>query len=158
MLNLPEIVSEAQVVEFFETISYNVKRLRRERGLSQLEVALSIGQKAVGFYASIENYRHGKHFNLLHLSKLSVLFEVEMSEFFKPAPSDLNVGDLDLSDFSVGECGKSSANDLRESNVGDLDSSESSEFNARDSRQNNVDSSPNNADSPTKHDKSNTDS
>lgn len=88
MLNLPEIVSEAQVVEFFETISYNVKRLRRERGLSQLEVALSIGQKAVGFYASIENYRHGKHFNLLHLFKLSVLFEVEMSEFFKAMPNE----------------------------------------------------------------------
>lgn len=155
MLNLPEIVSEAQIVEFFETISYNVKRLRRERGLSQLEVALSIGQKAVGFYASIENYRHGKHFNLLHLFKLSVLFEVEMSEFFKPAPSDLSVGGLDLSDFGVSECGESSANDSRESSVGDLDSSES---NVRDSRQNNIDSRPNNADSPTKHDKSNADS
>lgn len=121
MLNLPEIVSEAQIVAFFETISYNVKRLRRERGLSQLEVALSIGQKAVGFYASIENYRHGKHFNLLHLFKLSVLFEVEMSEFFKPMPSDFNVGDLELSDFSVGEFGESKAKDLdlSESNVGD---------------------------------------
>ena len=112
MLNLPEIVSEAQIVEFFETISYNVKRLRKERGLSQLEVALSIGQKAVGFYASIENYRHGKHFNLLHLFKLSVLFEVEMSEFFKPPPSDFgeddsNMGGLDSSDF--GESNKSNA-------------------------------------------------
>lgn len=121
MLNLPEIVSEAQVVEFFETISYNVKRLRRERGLSQLEVALSIGQKAVGFYASIENYRHGKHFNLLHLFKLSVLFEVEMSEFFKHKPSDFSVGDLDSSDCSVGESSESKANDL-DSRSCDLDS------------------------------------
>lgn len=94
MLNLPEIVSEAQVVEFFETIFYNVKRLRRERGLSQLEVTLSIGQKAVGFYASIENYRHGKHVNLLHLFKLSVLFEVEMSEFFKAIPDSSDECDL----------------------------------------------------------------
>lgn len=94
MLNLPEIVSEAQIVAFFETISYNVKRLQKERGLSQLEVALSIGQKAVGFYASIENYRHGKHFNLLHLFKLSVLFEVEMSEFFKAIPDSNDECDL----------------------------------------------------------------
>ncbi len=86
MLNLPEIVSEAEITDFFETISFNVKRLRKERGLSQLEVALSIGQKAVGFYASIENYRHGKHFNLLHLFKLSRLFGVEMSEFFRAIP------------------------------------------------------------------------
>lgn len=146
MLNLPEIVSEAQIVEFFETISYNVKRLRRERGLSQLEVALSIGQKAVGFYASIENYRHGKHFNLLHLFKLSVLFEVEMSEFFKPAPSDFNVGDLDS-----GESSESNAQDSRHNNV------DSSPNNA-DSCFKKADSHPNNADSPTKHDKSNTDS
>ena len=84
MLNLPEIVSQAEIDEFFHTISFNVKRLRKQRGISQLEVALSIGQRAVGFYASIENYRHGKHFNLFHLFKLSRLFEVEMSEFFKP--------------------------------------------------------------------------
>ncbi len=84
MLNLPEIVSQAEIDEFFYTISFNVKRLRKQRGLSQLEVALSIGQKAVGFYASIENYRHGKHFNLVHIFKLSRLFEVELSEFFKP--------------------------------------------------------------------------
>ncbi len=84
MLNLPEIVSQAEIDEFFHTISFNVKRLRKQRGISQLEVALSIGQKSVGFYANTENYRHGKHFNLFHLFKLSRLFEVEMSEFFKP--------------------------------------------------------------------------
>lgn len=88
MLNLPEIVSQTEINEFFEIVSFNVKRLRKERGLSQLEVALSIGQKSVGFYASIENYKHGKHFNLLHLFKLSRLFEVEMSEFFKPITID----------------------------------------------------------------------
>lgn len=147
MLNLPENISEAQIVEFFETIPYNVKRLRRERGLSQLEVALSIGQKAVGFYVSIENYRHGKHFNLLHLFKISVLFEVEMSEFFKPVPSDLNVGSLDSGDFVVGEYVESGANDSR-----------LSESNMRDSRHNNTDSHLNKTDSPTKHDKSNIDS
>lgn len=153
MLNLPEIVSEAQVVEFFETISYNVKRLRRERGLSQLEVALSIGQKAVGFYASIENYRHGKHFNLLHLFKLSVLFEVEMSEFFKHKPSDFSVGDLDLGDCSVGKSSESNANDL-DSPKNNADS----HLNKADSRQNKPDSPSSKADSRPKHDKSKADS
>lgn len=88
MLNLPEIVTQAEIDGFFEIISFNVKRLRKERGLSQLEVALSIGQKSVGFYAHTENYKHGKHFNLLHLFKLSRLFEVKMSEFFKPISLD----------------------------------------------------------------------
>ena len=95
MLNLPEIVSQAEIDEFFHTISFNVKRLRKQRGLSQLEVALSIGQKSVGFYAHTENYRHGKHFNLVHIFKLSRLFEVELSEFFKPIPQgEINKSEL----------------------------------------------------------------
>jgi hypothetical protein len=52
--------------------------------MSQLEVALSIGHKSSGFYANIENYSHGKHFNLKHLLQLSKLFDVPIEEFFKP--------------------------------------------------------------------------
>jgi putative transcriptional regulator len=84
VLNIPDIVSEEESEEFFRTISYNVKRIRNTRGISQLEVALSIGQKSSGFYANTENFKHGKHFNLLHLFKLSKLFDVDISEFFKP--------------------------------------------------------------------------
>ncbi len=83
VLNIPDIVNEEESEEFFRTISYNVKRIRNDRGISQLEVALSIGQKSSGFYANTENYKHGKHFNLLHLFKLSKLFDVEITEFFK---------------------------------------------------------------------------
>ncbi|ABB44630.1 transcriptional regulator, XRE family [Sulfurimonas denitrificans DSM 1251] len=84
VFNIPDIVSDKESEEFFRTISYNVKRMRNERGISQLEVALSIGQKSSGFYANTENYKHGKHFNLLHLLKLSKLFDVDIAEFFKP--------------------------------------------------------------------------
>ena len=84
MLDLPDIISNEESEEFFKTISYNVKRIRNEKGLSQLEVALSIGQKSSGFYANTENYSHGKHFNLLHLLKLSKLFNISIEEFFKP--------------------------------------------------------------------------
>ncbi len=84
MLNIPDIITEEEIEKFFETISFNVKRLRNEKELSQLEVALSIGQKSSGFYANTENYKHGKHFNLLHLLKLSKLFDVPIEEFFKP--------------------------------------------------------------------------
>lgn len=84
MLHLPDIISDEESEEFFKTISYNVKKIRNEKGLSQLEVALSIGQKSSGFYANTENYSHGKHFNLLHLLKLSKLFNVPIEFFFKP--------------------------------------------------------------------------
>lgn len=84
MLNIPDIITKEEEEEFFRTISANVKRIRKEKKMSQLEVALSIGQKSSGFYANIENYSHGKHFNLIHLLKLTKLFEVSIEEFFNP--------------------------------------------------------------------------
>ncbi|MDO8454945.1 MAG: helix-turn-helix transcriptional regulator [Sulfurimonas sp.] len=88
MLNLPDIVTKDESEEFFKVVSCNVKRIRIERKISQLEVALSIGQKSSGFYANTENYSHGKHFNLLHLFKLSKLFDVPIAKFFEPIKSD----------------------------------------------------------------------
>ena len=84
MLNLPEIVTKGDINNFFLTISSNVKRIRIEKGMSQLEVALSLGQKSSGFYANAENYSHDKKFNLEHLFKLSILFDTPVDTFFKP--------------------------------------------------------------------------
>ncbi len=83
MLDIPEIATEEELNSFFQTISLNVKKIRKERELSQLEVALSIGQKSSGFYANTENCAHNKKFNLEHLYKLSKLFNVPIEEFFK---------------------------------------------------------------------------
>ena len=83
MLNIPNIVTEEEEDAFFRTISMNVKRLRKEKKMSQLEVSLSTGQKAPGFYANIENYVHEKHFNLSHLFRLSKLFDASIEELFK---------------------------------------------------------------------------
>ena len=84
MLNIPEIVTEEETDEFFQIISHNVKAIRNSKGLSQLEVALSIGQKSSGFYANAENYSHDKHFNLNHLLRLSKLLDVPITSFFEP--------------------------------------------------------------------------
>ena len=83
MFNIPDIVSEEEIDLFYKNICKNVKRIRKEKNMSQLEVALSIGQKSSGFYSHLENYKHKKHFNLTHLLKLSVLFEVDIYEFLK---------------------------------------------------------------------------
>ncbi|ABK82273.1 helix-turn-helix transcriptional regulator [Campylobacter fetus] len=83
MLNLPEVTTEQENEEFFDLVAKNVKRIRQNLGLSQLETALSIGQASSGFYANMENNAHGKHFNLLHLFKLSKLFDCDICDFFK---------------------------------------------------------------------------
>ncbi|MEA2073744.1 MAG: helix-turn-helix transcriptional regulator [Campylobacterota bacterium] len=87
MFNLPDIVTKSELDDYFTTISANVKRIRLKKGLSQLEVALSIRQKSSGFYANAENYSHDKKFNLEHLCKLAKLFEVDVRLFFEPLQS-----------------------------------------------------------------------
>ena len=82
MLNLPEIATDEELNQYKQTISNNIKRMRQEKGISQLEVALSIGQKSSGFYANAENNAHDKHFNLIHLYKIAKLFEVDVCAFF----------------------------------------------------------------------------
>jgi putative transcriptional regulator len=83
MLDLPEIATEKEIFDFKQKISDNIKRIRKEKKHSQLEVALSIGQKSSGFYANAENNSHDKHFNLVHLYKIAKLFKVDVMEFFK---------------------------------------------------------------------------
>lgn len=84
MFELPQITTKEENEKFFEMVASNVKRIRNSKGISQLETALSIGQASGGFYANMENNMRGKHFNLLHLFKLSKLFKCDISEFFKP--------------------------------------------------------------------------
>ena len=43
-------VTDEEVDLYFQTISYNVREIRKAKGLSQLEVALSIGQKSSGWF------------------------------------------------------------------------------------------------------------
>ena len=82
MLDLLKIVTEKKIDDFKQKISDNIKRIRKEKKYSQLEVALSIGQKSSGFYANAENNSHEKYFNLIHLYKISKLFKVDVMEFF----------------------------------------------------------------------------
>lgn len=68
------------IEEFHRKISCNIKRIRIEKEMSQLEVALSLGFASVTFYTNAENNKRGKHFNLEHLYKLSKIFEVEVAD------------------------------------------------------------------------------
>lgn len=75
---------ESEILVFYANVSRNVRYLREQRGISQLELALEIGIKSVAFYSNCENNRYGKHFNLEHLYKLAKALGVPISEFFNP--------------------------------------------------------------------------
>jgi transcriptional regulator with XRE-family HTH domain len=84
MLSFSNIIKEEEEIAFFLTLCHNIKAIRKKRKMSQLDVALALGHKSSGFYANLENYAHGKHFNLKHLLRLSKLFDVPIEAFFKP--------------------------------------------------------------------------
>ncbi|WP_428023936.1 helix-turn-helix domain-containing protein [Arcobacter sp.] len=76
-------VDDEEIKNFYQTISKNVKKYRIEKKMSQLELALTIGQKGNAFYNYAENNTDNKHFNLEHLYKISKALEVDINEFLK---------------------------------------------------------------------------
>lgn len=64
-------------------ISANVKRLRKEKGVTQLDLALTIGFGAVTFFTNAENCQKDKHFNIEHIYKISKALDVDVVEFFR---------------------------------------------------------------------------
>jgi transcriptional regulator with XRE-family HTH domain len=65
----------------YRKIGTNVMRIRKEKGMSQLDLALSIGLKSVGLISVAEIYHNKKHFNLEHLYKIAQVLDVKTADF-----------------------------------------------------------------------------
>lgn len=69
-----------EIERFYKLVSSNVKRIRTEKNISQLDLALSIGIKSIAFYSNCENNKNGKHFNLEHVYNISKVLGVDICE------------------------------------------------------------------------------
>ena len=88
IIEIPQIADDKEIEKFLYTISNNIKRIRKQKNISQFDIALTIGQKGSGFFACAENNAKGKRFNLIQLYKISKALEVPIEEFFKPLTKD----------------------------------------------------------------------
>ena len=68
-----------EVEAFHAKIAANIKRIRKEKGMSQLDLAHTIGLGSVTFYTNAENCKNGKHFNVEHIYKIAKAFGVEVA-------------------------------------------------------------------------------
>lgn len=84
--NLQSQDNDFELEQFYKTVGANVKRLRKEKGYSQLKLANALGYQSVGHIAKAELYKYGKVFNLEHMHKISKTLNVDVCEFFKPIP------------------------------------------------------------------------
>lgn len=77
-------MNDIEIAEKHKIIGRNVAMHRKRKGLSQLELSLSLGHKSVSIVASAERFYKGKHFNIEHLLKISDILGVPISAFFEP--------------------------------------------------------------------------
>lgn len=78
-----ENLNERIIDDFYIQIGKNIKRIREEKGLTQLQLSQALGFKSVGLVSQSELYLKKQHFNLKHLYMISLVLECEMNEFFK---------------------------------------------------------------------------
>ncbi len=77
-------ITDDKMIEIYKNIGANVKKIRKQKNVSQLALSLAIGHKAVGTISMAEVYHNKKHFNIEHLVKIADVLEVDICEFFKP--------------------------------------------------------------------------
>ena len=76
-------ITEEESNQFHQNISKNVRKIRQEKCLTQLDVSLALGFTNPSFVTNAESQKSNKKFNLNQLHKLSILFNVSICEFFK---------------------------------------------------------------------------
>lgn len=74
--------TDKEVVIFHQLISDNIKKIRKEKGITQLDLALTIGHKSMSTIGKIEAGLENKHYNVEQLYKIAKALEVDICEFF----------------------------------------------------------------------------
>jgi transcriptional regulator with XRE-family HTH domain len=75
-------IDDVQMIAIYKQIGQNVKSIRKSKNISQLNLALAIGHKAVGTVSMAELGINKKHFNIEHLIKIADVLEVDIRDFF----------------------------------------------------------------------------
>ncbi|RXJ98682.1 transcriptional regulator [Arcobacter sp. CECT 8989] len=76
--------TEDEIYEFHNKVSLKVRELRKEKNLSQLDLALELGLKNSSFISHAENPKISTHhFSIEHLYKISKILNIELSDILK---------------------------------------------------------------------------
>lgn len=75
--------TEEELENFHKIIGKNVKKVRQEKNITQMQLANSIGHNSVGHIAKAELNKYGKHFSIENLYKISKILDVPISIFFE---------------------------------------------------------------------------
>ena len=80
-MNYLEFTDE-EIIKFHRLISDNVKKLRKDKHVTQLDLALTIGHKSMSTIGKIEAGLEDKHYNVEQLYKIAKALDVQICDFF----------------------------------------------------------------------------
>lgn len=75
--------SDAEIKLYYQKVGRKVQALRREKGLSQLELSYLIGFKSTSLISGAEAGYGKVKFSIEHLYKIAKVLQVEVKDFFE---------------------------------------------------------------------------
>ena len=82
-MNIDTSKLDNNVEEIYNIISSNVIKYRKQKKLSQLQLAIEIGLTGNAFITRAEKRTNNAHFNIEHITKIATVLNVDICEFFK---------------------------------------------------------------------------
>ena len=76
-------IDKSKIDDFYKLIGSNVKKIRNQRGLTQLQLSQALGHKSVGLVSQSELYLKKQHFNIKHLYQIAYILDVPITTFFE---------------------------------------------------------------------------
>lgn len=67
----------------YNQITENIKKMRKEKGITQEELALNIGHSSASMISKIEANLENKHYNIKQLYLISKVLDVPFSKLFE---------------------------------------------------------------------------
>jgi transcriptional regulator with XRE-family HTH domain len=87
--------TDEEIQNLHKTIGRNVAKARKDFGMSQLDLGLSIGHKSATVVTKAEIGLENKHFSIEHLYRIACILNVPLESFFQDIPksSDMQTND-----------------------------------------------------------------
>ena len=76
-------MNDTYINDFYKIIGKNVKRIRKEKGVSQLDLSHRIGHKSVSIISCAEINHKKNKFNIEHLLKIAYVQKLVFVSFLK---------------------------------------------------------------------------
>ena len=83
--------TDEEIQNLHKTIGRNVAKARKDFGMSQLDLGLSIGHKSATVVTKAEIGLENKHFSIEHLYRIACILNVPLESFFQDIPPCITI-------------------------------------------------------------------